>query len=90
MLNTAWLSRRSPRISRAFKKALNKAVSRNRTPNLSAPLREIFRARGSVLELELDPALTHSLATVRLPLEDGRVLHIRKPSVPDAAQARVV
>jgi len=32
---------------------------------------------------------THSLATTRLPLEDGRVLHIRKPTVPDAEQARV-
>lgn len=32
---------------------------------------------------------THSLATTRLPLEDGRVLHLRKPTVPDAEQARV-
>lgn len=32
---------------------------------------------------------THSLATTRLPLEDGRVLHIRKASVPDAEQAQV-
>lgn len=32
---------------------------------------------------------THSLATTRLPLEDGRVLHIRKATVPDAEQAEV-
>ena len=30
---------------------------------------------------------THSLATTSLPLEDGRVLHIRKPSLPDPEQA---
>ncbi len=32
---------------------------------------------------------THSLATTRLPLEDGRVLHIRKATVPDARQSQV-
>ena len=32
---------------------------------------------------------THSLATTSLPLEDGRVLHIRKPSLPDPEQALV-
>jgi hypothetical protein len=32
---------------------------------------------------------THSLATNVLPLEDGRVLRVRKPSVPDAEQALV-
>lgn len=32
---------------------------------------------------------THSLVTTRLPLRDGRVVNIRKPSMPDAAQARV-
>lgn len=32
---------------------------------------------------------THSLATTRLPLEDGRVLHIRKATVPDAEQSQV-
>ena len=32
---------------------------------------------------------THCLATTRLPLEDGRVLHIRKATLPDAAQALV-
>ena len=32
---------------------------------------------------------THSLATTRLPLEDGRVLHIRKATLPDAGQAQV-
>lgn len=30
---------------------------------------------------------THSLATTSLPLDDGRVLHVRKPTVPDAEQA---
>lgn len=32
---------------------------------------------------------THSLATTRLPLEDGRVLHLRKATDPDAEQALV-
>ena len=32
---------------------------------------------------------THMLVTTSLTLEDGRVLHIRKPSVPDAEQAAV-
>lgn len=32
---------------------------------------------------------THSLVTTRLPLEDGRVIEIRKPSRPDAEQALV-
>jgi len=32
---------------------------------------------------------THCLLTARPPLEDGRVLHIRKPSIPDAQQAKV-
>jgi len=32
---------------------------------------------------------THSLATTRLPLEAGRVLHNRKATVPDAEQAQV-
>jgi len=32
---------------------------------------------------------THSLVSTRLPLEDGRVLSVRKPSLPDAEQARV-
>jgi len=32
---------------------------------------------------------THSLVSTRLPLEDGRVLRTRKPSVPDAGQALV-
>ena len=31
----------------------------------------------------------HSLVSTILPLKDGRVLQIRKPSVPDAEQARV-
>lgn len=32
---------------------------------------------------------THSLATTRLPLEDGRVLHIRKATIPDHEQSQV-
>jgi len=32
---------------------------------------------------------THSLVTTRLPLRDGRIVNVRKPSRPDAAQARV-
>ena len=32
---------------------------------------------------------THSLVTTRLPLEDGRVIEVRKPSRPDAEQAQV-
>ena len=32
---------------------------------------------------------THSLVTTRLPLEDGRVIEVRKPSRPDAGQALV-
>jgi transposase len=32
---------------------------------------------------------THSLVSTILPLKDGRILQIRKPSVPDAEQARV-
>jgi len=30
---------------------------------------------------------TYSLATTSLPLSDGRILHIRKPSLPDLEQA---
>ena len=32
---------------------------------------------------------THSLVTTRLPLEDGRIIELRKPSLPDAEQAQV-
>jgi hypothetical protein len=32
---------------------------------------------------------THSLVTTRLPLQDGRVIEVRKPSLPDAGQALV-
>ena len=32
---------------------------------------------------------THCLATTRLPLEDGRVLHIRKATLPDAGQPQL-
>ena len=32
---------------------------------------------------------THSLVTTRIPLKDGRIISIRKASIPDAEQARV-
>ena len=32
---------------------------------------------------------THSLVSTRLPLKDGRIVTIRKPSNPDAEQARI-
>jgi hypothetical protein len=32
---------------------------------------------------------THSLVATRLPLDDGHVIEIRKPSLPDAEQAQV-
>ena len=32
---------------------------------------------------------THCLVTTRLPLKDGRVIRIRKPSIPEAEQAKV-
>jgi len=32
---------------------------------------------------------THSLVTTRLPLKDGRILSVRKPSLPDAEQALI-
>ncbi|MFT5854096.1 MAG: transposase [Verrucomicrobiales bacterium] len=32
---------------------------------------------------------THSLVSTRLPLEDGRIVTVRKPSLPDAEQIRV-
>ena len=32
---------------------------------------------------------THSLVSTRLPLEDGRIVTVRKPSLPDPEQARV-
>ena len=32
---------------------------------------------------------THSLVTTRLPLEDGRLIEVRKPSLPDSEQALV-
>ena len=33
---------------------------------------------------------THSLVSTRLPLADGRVIIVRKPSVPDAEQAQIL
>jgi hypothetical protein len=32
---------------------------------------------------------THCIVTTRFPLKDGRIVSIRKPSVPDAEQAHV-
>ena len=32
---------------------------------------------------------THSLVSTRLPLKDGRIVTVRKPSLPDAEQSRV-
>jgi transposase len=32
---------------------------------------------------------THSLVTTRVPLKDGRIINLRKPTVPDAAQEHV-
>ena len=32
---------------------------------------------------------THSLVSTRLPLQDGRIVTVRKPSLPDAEQTRV-
>ncbi|MEX2577820.1 MAG: IS1634 family transposase [Verrucomicrobiales bacterium] len=54
-------------------------------------VREKLRDSGDVRDWKTIRRLlsTHSLATTRLPLEDGRVLHIRKATIPDAEQARV-
>jgi len=54
-------------------------------------VRERLRAKGDPRDWKTVRRLlsTHCLLTTRLPLEDGRVLHIRKPSIPDAQQAKV-
>ena len=54
-------------------------------------VREKLRERGDMRDWKTLRRLlsTHSLVTTRLPLEDGRVLHIRKPSIPDAEQSQV-
>ncbi len=52
-------------------------------------VRETLRASGDTRDWKTLRRLlsTHSLVTTSLPLEDGRVLHIRKPSLPDPEQA---
>lgn len=52
-------------------------------------VRETLRGCGDLRDWKTLRRLlsTHSLATTSLPLEDGRVLHIRKPSLPDPEQA---
>lgn len=59
--------------------------------HLLAWVREKLRDCGEVRDWKTLRRLlsTHSLATTRLPLEDGRVLHIRKATVPDAEQSQV-
>lgn len=54
-------------------------------------VRETLRDSGDLRDWKTLRRLlsTHSLATTSLPLEDGRVLHIRKPSLPDPEQALV-
>lgn len=54
-------------------------------------VREKLRERGDLRDWKTLRRLlsTHSLATTRLPLEVGRVLHIRKASQPDAEQEQV-
>jgi len=54
-------------------------------------IRETLRARGDTRDWKTLRRLlsTHSLVTTVLPLKDGRVLRIRKPSQPDAEQKLV-
>lgn len=54
-------------------------------------VRERLRASGDTRDWKTVRRLlsTHSLATSKLPLEDGRVLHLRKPTIPGAEQALV-
>ena len=54
-------------------------------------IRETLRACGETRDWKTLRRLlsTHSLVTTVLPLNDGRVLRIRKPSRPDAEQARI-
>jgi hypothetical protein len=59
--------------------------------HLLCRVREKLRDSGDVRDWKTLRRLlsTHSLATTRLPLADGRVLHIRKATDPDAEQAAV-
>lgn len=52
-------------------------------------VRETLRAHGDPRDWKTLRRLlsTHSLVTTSLPLSDGRILHIRKPSLPDPEQA---
>jgi len=54
-------------------------------------VRERLRAKGDSRDWKTlrRPLSTHGLLTTRPPLEDGRVLHIRKASIPGAHQAKV-
>ncbi len=54
-------------------------------------IRETLRARGDKCDWKTLRRLlsTHSLVTTVLPLRDGRVLRVRKPSLPDPEQALV-
>ena len=54
-------------------------------------VREKLRDQGDLRDWKTLRRLlsTHMLATTSLTLEDGRVLHLRKPTVPDAEQATV-
>ncbi len=54
-------------------------------------VREKLRDQGDLRDWKTLRRLlsTHMLVTTSLTLEDGRVLHLRKPSVPDAEQAMV-
>jgi len=54
-------------------------------------VRETLRASGDLRDWKTLRRLlsTHSLTSILLPLEDGRVLRIRKPSTPDPEQERV-
>ncbi len=54
-------------------------------------MREKLRDQGDLRDWKTLRRLlsTHMLATTSLTLEEGRVLHLRKPSIPDAEQAIV-
>jgi len=54
-------------------------------------VREKLRDSGDVRDWKTLRRLlsTHSLVTTRLPMKDGRVLRVRKASMPDPAQLEV-
>ena len=54
-------------------------------------VREHFQRQGDLREWSTIVRLlrTHSVVSTRLKLKDGRILQIRKPSLPDAEQQRV-